>query len=118
MKIAGMTVRSQTGEFLRAARTIGALRIATVLGIICLLFSVPAMAQFDTGTITGTVTDATGAIIPNATVIVTNTGTGIEVNLADRQQRQFRRFGAAFRSICGFSDWNRIQQAQQRLLWC
>ncbi len=78
MKIAGMTVRSQTGEFLRAARTIGALRIATVLGIVCLLFNVPAMAQFDTGTITGTVTDASGAIVPNATVIVTNTGTGIE----------------------------------------
>jgi hypothetical protein len=82
MKIASIPIRSLKAERLWAGRTIPSLRLmAFFLGIICLLFSVPAMAQFDTGTITGTVTDSTGAIIPNATVIVTNTGTGIESTL-------------------------------------
>jgi hypothetical protein len=40
-----------------------------------LLFSQIAVAQFDTGTITGSVTDPTGAVVPNATITITNTGT-------------------------------------------
>ncbi len=40
-----------------------------------LLFAPPAAAQFDTGTIAGTVTDPSGAVIPNAAVTITNTGT-------------------------------------------
>jgi hypothetical protein len=35
-----------------------------------------ALAQADTGRIIGTVTDASGAVLPNATVSITNTGTG------------------------------------------
>jgi hypothetical protein len=44
-------------------------------------FSLAAMGQgastFDTGTIIGSVTDPMGAVIPHASVIITNTGTGI-----------------------------------------
>lgn len=40
-----------------------------------LLLSMFAMAQTDRGTITGTVTDNTGAVVPGATVTVTNLGT-------------------------------------------
>ena len=35
-----------------------------------------ALAQTDTARLIGTITDATGAVVPNATVTVTDTGTG------------------------------------------
>ena len=45
----------------------------------CALILVPALfAQSDRGTITGTVADSTGAIIPNATVAVKNVDNGTE----------------------------------------
>jgi hypothetical protein len=46
--------------------------------IVSLLVLTPGslLAQSDTGRITGTITDSTGAVIPNATVILTNTQTG------------------------------------------
>src|SRR5690242_5696306 len=50
--------------------------IVCVLAL-CLLFTGGAFAQ-STATIQGTVTDATGASIPNATVTVRNQGTGEE----------------------------------------
>jgi Carboxypeptidase regulatory-like domain len=36
----------------------------------------PLCAQVDTGTITGIISDATGAVLPGATVVLTNDGTG------------------------------------------
>jgi Carboxypeptidase regulatory-like domain len=41
---------------------------------------IPATAQEITGNIGGTVTDPTGSVVPNATVSVTNTGTGVSRN--------------------------------------
>ena len=50
-----------------------------LLAWIC--FAVPALhAQFDTGTITGTVTDSTGAVVSNAAVVIENLGTGKKVS--------------------------------------
>ena len=46
----------------------------TLLG---LFLSVPSSAQVSGGSITGTVTDSTGAVIPGATVTIVNRGTGI-----------------------------------------
>jgi len=42
------------------------------------IFALAATAQNDRGTITGEVKDQGGAVIPNATVIATNSGTGTE----------------------------------------
>jgi protocatechuate 3,4-dioxygenase beta subunit len=39
------------------------------------------LGQGTAGTITGTVTDPTGAVIPEATVTVTNQGTGVDFHL-------------------------------------
>src|ERR1700676_160012 len=50
----------------------------SLLYLLALLLSLPSMvfAQVDTGTLTGTVKDATGAVVPDAMVTVRNTATG------------------------------------------
>jgi len=42
---------------------------------VLLVFATAAFAQSNTGSITGVVTDQNGAVVPNATVTVTNQGT-------------------------------------------
>lgn len=53
-------------------------RVASLLALIalCGMLAVPAMAQTTTGSIYGTVADETGAVIPNAPVVVKNIHTG------------------------------------------
>jgi hypothetical protein len=60
--------------------TTGTLRLLFVFMFFCCL-ALPAFAQFDTGTISGTITDASGAMVPNATVTITNAGTAAEKTL-------------------------------------
>jgi hypothetical protein len=55
-----------------------------LLSVCCLMW-----AQTETGQITGTVTDATGAVIPNATVRVTSAGTGAERNTTSSSSGDF-----------------------------
>src|SRR5580698_215436 len=50
-------------------------RIAGVFAGVYLICAVAAFAQGDRGTITGTVTDPTGAVVPTANIQVTNTDT-------------------------------------------
>ena len=47
-------------------------------GIVLFLFSLSASAQFDNGSLVGTIRDSTGASIAGAAITVTNTATGIE----------------------------------------
>ncbi len=85
MKAGRSTQRSRKKSFSerssskgRATRTI--LQIA-ILAMICFALRMPVWAQFDTGTIVGSVTDPSGAVVPNASVTITNVDTGIETVL-------------------------------------
>ncbi len=55
------------------------IRICSCLASALLLSSLPAFAQQDQGVITGTIADATGAVIPGAAVTIRETNTGITV---------------------------------------
>src|SRR5271157_2320305 len=57
-------------------RCAGHLRSFVWIASLVLLFSSLAWAQRDLGTITGTVTDATGAVVPGATITIANDATG------------------------------------------
>lgn len=59
-----------------AAPTI-ARRILVPLSVLCLSLSPSAMAQVATGDVLGSVTDSSGATIPNATVRIENAGTHV-----------------------------------------
>ncbi len=56
----------------------GAVVFATALFFVLSLSMRPAQAQTVTGNITGTVTDASGAVVPGATVTARNVRTGVE----------------------------------------
>ena len=50
--------------------------LALLLGLIAVLVAAPAFAQRQLGAIHGTITDATGAVLPGVTVTLTNKSTG------------------------------------------
>ena len=55
-------------------------RCGSLLALLLLVLSTSAPhAQFDTGSIVGTVRDTSGAVIPNATVTLTSSATGLSV---------------------------------------
>ncbi|MGI8810927.1 MAG: TonB-dependent receptor [Pyrinomonadaceae bacterium] len=55
---------------------IKSMKNTSLLAVIFITLAAASFAQSNTGTITGQVQDANGAIVPNAAVTVTNTGTG------------------------------------------
>src|SRR5712691_9796631 len=59
------------------ARFARLIRVAVVLSLAGCVGAIPARAQTIRGTITGTVTDSTGATVPGIAVTVTNAATGI-----------------------------------------
>jgi len=61
-----------------------------------LLGSLVASAQFDTGTIAGTVTDSSGALVPRATITVTNVGTSFQKTLQTDNGGAFVASGLPF----------------------
>jgi hypothetical protein len=63
-----------------STRAIVMLRHIAGLAFVCFL-TLPVFAQFDTGTIAGSVTDPSGAVVPQAKITITNVGTSIKQNL-------------------------------------
>jgi len=56
---------------------------------LCLVLSLPLWAQKFTGTISGAVTDKSGAVVPNAPVTVTNTATGDTRTVSTNQAGEY-----------------------------
>jgi Carboxypeptidase regulatory-like domain len=63
-----------------SSRNVGRLGLVAILACFCLLWANAAHAQAETGDIVGTVTDASGAVVPGASVTVTNVATGVSQN--------------------------------------
>jgi hypothetical protein len=57
------------------------LRRLWVLGIVCLLGAGAAFAQVNRGSITGIVTDQSGAVVPDVAITIVNVGTGVANNV-------------------------------------
>src|SRR5437660_12486232 len=58
--------------------------------VLVLLASLPAVAQKITGDISGDVTDASGAVVPNVTVTAQNVGTGLSRTATTTSTGSFR----------------------------
>src|ERR1700722_16400960 len=72
-------------------------RTTVVVGLMtCFLLSSTSsgMAQLiTTGTINGTVTDQSGAVVPHAAIAITNTNTGVAVNTVSNNDGSFSQVG-------------------------
>src|ERR1700690_2982264 len=53
-------------------------RPVLLLTVFALVFTTIAFAQRDMGTITGTITDAQGGVVPNAKITITEVATGLK----------------------------------------
>ena len=73
-----------TGHCVRAARLLFSVAVLATIG------AVPSTAQQLTGTITGTVADSSGAILPGVSVKATETGTGLVRSTLADDSGQFR----------------------------
>ena len=74
------------GSFGLAVRRNGS-RLAVLLAAFFVIFAAQALAQ--EATILGTVTDPTGATVPNAAIVITNTETGVARNSATNSDGQY-----------------------------
>ena len=66
--------------------------LVMLLAMFASVGAIGAYAQSDNGSIVGTITDATGAVIPNATVTVTNVDTGLKLNGKSNPAGEFQIF--------------------------
>ncbi len=67
--------------------SIGNVRSAFYLSLLCCASLL--MAQSERGTISGTVRDSSGAVIPRAKVVITNTATNVVVNLTTNDTGEY-----------------------------
>jgi uncharacterized iron-regulated protein len=64
---------------------------STLLVLMCLFLAAPLRAQKDAGAIVGVVHDATGALITDAKVTVTDVDRGIELTVSTNSAGRVRR---------------------------
>ena len=62
-------------------------RVAVLFAACVIILAVPALAQ--EATVVGTVTDPSGAAVPNATIVLTNTETGVARTLPSSSDGQY-----------------------------
>src|SRR5665213_1833108 len=79
-----------------AGRTTRAILHVAILVMICFGLGLPAFAQFDTGTVNGTVADSSGAVVPNAAITVTNVDTSTRKALQSDNGGNFVASGLPF----------------------
>jgi hypothetical protein len=65
-------------------------KLIWIFASILLLVAIPAFAQLPVGTILGTVKDATGAVVPGATVMITNSDTQVSRTLTTAADGTYR----------------------------
>ena len=73
--------------------------LAIVLG--GFLFLAAALAQSDRGTITGTIMDQAGAVVPDASVAISNTDTGIATTVTTTDTGNYTDTVLAGRALSG-----------------
>jgi hypothetical protein len=81
----------------------------------------PAIAQFETATIVGTVRDASGAVVPGTTVTLTNTATGVAAARTTGVDGSYEFFtvkdGIYVICGCGRRDARASPRTGYRLTW-
>ena len=60
-----------------------------LLGVVLCAFTVPGFAQSERGTISGTIHDSSGAIVPGASIKITNTDTNVTLDTASNSRGEF-----------------------------
>src|SRR5271163_4928698 len=61
----------------------------SIVPLLLLAFTLPGLAQTVTGAVRGTITDATGAIVPGADVTATNVATGVKTSTKTNQAGEY-----------------------------
>ena len=61
----------------------------SIISLLLLTFALPGVAQTVTGAVRGTVTDASGAIVPGATVTAANTATGVKTAASTNESGEY-----------------------------
>src|SRR3990170_1745217 len=64
--------------------------LAAVIALLCFVVSTNAFAQTTNATLGGTISDATGALIPGVEVTATNTGTGVVTNVLSNESGAYQ----------------------------
>src|SRR6202044_3059254 len=88
----GRTFGGNMSQYKRIAGRRTGWILVMLLALFTTVGAVGAYAQSDNGGIVGNVTDATGAVIPNASIVITNVETGLKLNGKSNDAGEFQIF--------------------------